>query len=102
MASAPQKHNIQHTDDRYTVADISDILTLHEHALLIKQTMRMMGFIKPYNVGPAWFSNTKPDANEVVEKLSIPFDHLIPAHGEPVIGQASKKYEPAIQRLLQN
>ena len=62
--------------------------------------MGMMGFLKPYNVGPAWASISKTTKEEMESKLlNLKFDHVLPSHGRPVIGQAYKKYEPAIQEL---
>lgn len=64
-----------------------------------KVMMRVMGFIKPFNVGPAWFKNAKPDHAELRAVLDLPFDHLLPAHGSPVVGGAKESYRPAIERV---
>jgi hypothetical protein len=61
--------------------------------------MRAMGFIKPHNIGPGWIQNAKPAIAEVQSKLLIAYDHVLPAHGDPVVGQASSKYEPALRAL---
>ncbi len=61
--------------------------------------MRMMGFIKPYNIGPGWLKATKPDPGEIKSLLDLEFDHVLPVHGTPVIGNARQRYRPAIDAL---
>ncbi|MFO0565621.1 MAG: hypothetical protein U0263_08160 [Polyangiaceae bacterium] len=61
--------------------------------------MRMMGFIKPHNLGPGWLRAAKPDAADVRRILDLDFQHVLPVHGEPVIGGAKEAYRPAIERL---
>ena len=50
--------------------------------------MRKMGFFKPCNVGPGWLQFAKPDTAEVRSILNLDFEHVLPAHGAPVIGNA--------------
>ncbi len=64
-----------------------------------KMMMKAMGFIKPFNIGPGWLRATKPQASDVKRILDLPFEHLLPAHGAPVIGQARESYRPAIEKL---
>lgn len=59
--------------------------------------MRVMGFIKPCNVGPAWLSQCKPPPSELLEILELPFDKVLPAHGRPVLGGARDAYRPALE-----
>jgi hypothetical protein len=61
--------------------------------------MRLGGFIKPHNVGPAWFKNGKPPLAEMRGILDLEFANLMPAHGSPVIGGARDAYRPAIDRV---
>lgn len=62
--------------------------------------MRMMGFIKPANVGPGFYGAHKPDSLELEKILrEHDFDHLLPSHGEPVLGRASQKFEPSVKAL---
>jgi hypothetical protein len=61
--------------------------------------MRVMGFIKPYNVGPAWLKNGKPPIEEMRAILGLPFTKVIPAHGSPALVDARERYRPAIERL---
>lgn len=46
--------------------------------------MPRMGFIAPTNFGPGWLKMAKPDAQELVDKASLNYDALLPAHGTPV------------------
>ena len=61
-----------------------------------KIMMGKMGFFKAYNVGPGWLQFAKPNESEVRAILDIDFDHVLPAHGDPVIGKAKEKYRPAL------
>ena len=61
--------------------------------------MRLMGFIKPHNIGPGWLKAAKPDIAEVKAILDLEFEHLLPVHGTPVKGDAKNKYRPVIQKL---
>jgi hypothetical protein len=64
-----------------------------------KIIMKMMGFIKPYNIGPVWLKLATPDANEIKSILELDFEHVLPAHGEPVINRAKELYRSAINNL---
>lgn len=61
--------------------------------------MRVMGFIKPHNVGPGWLAQGKPPKEDLRSVLSLPFANVLPAHGAPVLGDAVAKYTPAIERV---
>lgn len=61
--------------------------------------MKVMGFIKPHNVGPGWLKAAKPKTAQLKEILDLEFEHLLPAHGAPVIGGAREKYRPALAKL---
>jgi len=61
--------------------------------------MRMMGFIAPYQVGPAWSQVCQVQPQEMQALLEHKFDHVLPGHGRPVLGQAWKKYEPSIRSM---
>ena len=63
-----------------------------------KVMMRVMGFIKPFNLGPGWVKATKPSGADVGAILSLDFDHVLPCHGQPVIGGAKDKFRPVIER----
>lgn len=68
-------------------------------SLPAKVMMRFMGFIKPHNVGPGWLKAAKPDVKDVKAILDHKFEHVLPAHGTPVIGDAKRLYSPAIEAL---
>ena len=68
-------------------------------SFLAKIFMRKGGFIKPCAVGPAWLKFTKAEAAEIKGILGLEFEHVLPAHGTPVIGDAKEKYRPSISEL---
>jgi len=61
--------------------------------------LRALGFIKPHNVGPAWLKQAKPPIPHLLGLLELPFDHVLPAHGSAVIGDAKSKYRARLQAL---
>jgi hypothetical protein len=68
-------------------------------SFLGKTMMRVMGFIKPHNIGPGWLKQCKPPKEELRGMLDLEFTNVIPAHGEPVLGEAREKYRPIIEKL---
>ncbi|WNO08691.1 hypothetical protein [Teredinibacter sp. KSP-S5-2] len=64
-----------------------------------KAFMHLMGFIKPYNIGPGWLKFAKPDREQLKAALSVKFNNVLPAHGDPVLGNADKLYQPVIHGL---
>ncbi len=68
-------------------------------SLVGKVMMRVLGFIKPHNIGPGWLKQAKPDLTQIKGILALDFEHVLPVHGEPVIGGARDKYRPAIERV---
>ena len=61
--------------------------------------MKLMGFIKPHNLGPGWIKGAQPDMAAVRGLLDLDFEHVLPAHGFPVIGGAREKYRPIIEKV---
>jgi hypothetical protein len=61
--------------------------------------MRMMGFIRPHNIGPGWLRQCKPPKEELTGILGLSFVNVLPAHGTPVLGNAVDLYRPAIERV---
>lgn len=59
-------------------------------------SMRAMGFFRPQNVGPGWLKQTKPSPEELLGVLDLPFEHVVPGHGELVRGRARELYRPAV------
>lgn len=60
--------------------------------------MRRMGFLRPFNVGPAWLGRCKPPATDLRAIAALAYANLLPAHGEPVLGDAATKFRPALER----
>lgn len=69
-------------------------------SLLGKAMMRVMGFLKPCNVGPGWLRGARPTPASVERLKELEFEHVLPAHGIPVIGDAKAKFTPAIEAAL--
>lgn len=68
-------------------------------SLPAKLMMKVMGFIKPCNIGPGWLKMAKPDAKEIRGILDLDFEHVLPAHGTAVIGGAKEAYRATIEKL---
>lgn len=62
-----------------------------------KIMMKKMDFFKPYNVGPGWIEFSKPTKEDVLSILELDFEHVLPAHGDIVIGNAKEKFRPSIE-----
>ncbi|MCC2616156.1 hypothetical protein LJ739_07885 [Aestuariibacter halophilus] len=59
--------------------------------------MRVCGLTKACNVGVGWWMMNQPSGDELRAILSLPFQHVLPVHGEPVIGNAKARYRDAIE-----
>ncbi len=66
---------------------------------LARPMMRMMGSIKPHNIGPMWFKKAKPPKEQLKAVLDLSFANVLPAHGAPVLGNAREHYRPALERV---
>lgn len=66
----------------------------------MKLMMKKFGFWKPFNVGPGWLQFAKPSRDDVRSVMNIDFDHVLPGHGEAVIGDAKNKFKPAVEGEL--
>lgn len=64
-----------------------------------KILMRMMGFLKPHNIGPGWLKQCKPPREQLRALLAHPFVNVLTAHGGAVIGNAVELYRPAVDRV---
>ncbi|MCH9686637.1 MAG: hypothetical protein K0V04_34715 [Deltaproteobacteria bacterium] len=62
-----------------------------------KLMMKAMGFIKPHNLGPGWVRAAKPTVEAVRAILDLEFEHVLPAHGEPVIDGAKDEFRRVIE-----
>ena len=61
--------------------------------------MKMMGFIKPHNVGPGWLKQCKPPKPDLRGILDLEFANVLTSHGGPVVGGARDHYRPAVVRV---
>jgi len=64
-----------------------------------KLMMKRLGFIKPHNVGPAWFKQGQPPLDQMRALLELDYANVLPSHGTPVLGGAAGHYRPAIERV---
>ena len=62
--------------------------------------MKKAGFFKPYAVGPGWIQFSKPSSSDVQSIMELDFEHVLPCHGDIVIGGAKEKYRPSIMGEL--
>ena len=63
--------------------------------------MKMMGFVKPHNVGPGWLKQCKPPKDDLKRALDLSFTKVLPAHGAPVLEDAKTLYRPAMLRAIE-
>jgi len=68
----------------------------------MKLMMKRFGFWKAYNVGPGWVRFAKPRAGDIRSVMEFKFEHLLPGHGEAVIGSAKIKYRPIVSTRIKN
>lgn len=54
------------------------------------------GFIKPANIGPEWRRVNKPLKRDFDKALNLPFNHLLPSHGAPILQQAKELLQQTI------
>ncbi|MGR5094063.1 hypothetical protein ACPV5O_15450 [Vibrio maritimus] len=57
-----------------------------------KMMMPRMGFIGPCRFGVGWLDLAKPDKKELIEKASLNYSTLLPAHGNPVFAKARERF----------
>lgn len=69
------------------------------HNWLAKVMMKSMGFFRPYHIGPGWLKYSGVNTSEVRDLLNYDFNHVLPGHGDPVIGDAKEKYRPALEGI---
>jgi hypothetical protein len=53
----------------------------------------------PIPVG--WLMMTKPSRSDLLSLLDILFEHVLPIHGMPVLGDARQRYRPAIEKFAE-
>ena len=62
--------------------------------------MKSLGFIRPANIGPGWRMACKPEAKDFARLGALPFQHLLPAHGTPILGDARAQLSATFSREL--
>jgi hypothetical protein len=58
---------------------------------------RLMGFVGPHRLGKGWLDICKPPPETLRALLALPFVNVLPAHGDPVLGDALARYRPAVE-----
>lgn len=61
--------------------------------------MKLGGFIKPHNIGPGWLKQRNPPREDLRAILGLKFSNVLPSHGTPVLGEASTRFRPAIEKV---
>lgn len=54
------------------------------------ERMGQAGFFKPANIGPEWMRYCAPDPSEFQRVAALPFQHLLPSHGTPLLDHAKE------------
>jgi len=58
---------------------------------------------KAFTIGPGWYAKAKPDAQEMKSALlETTYEHVLPGHGDIVIGDALEKFRPAIEAAIKS
>lgn len=65
-----------------------------------KLMMWWMGFMKPANIGPMWLKAVKPDRADFERIAALDFEHLLPSHGQPIIGGAKAQVTATVARIF--
>ena len=68
-------------------------------SFLGRLALRLGGFMKPHNIGPAWLKQTKPPKDDLKKILEREFENVLTAHGREVVGGARESYRAAIERV---
>jgi hypothetical protein len=73
-------------------------------SLLAKGVTHLMGFMHPANIGPPWKKfmtkkggSLRPDFDRLLE---LPFDNLVGAHGQPLLGGAREALRATVDRVF--
>ena len=59
----------------------------------------LIGMTKPCQMGPMWKVSLQPDMSDLRALLDLPWDSVLPSHGEPVLGGAKEKYRESLLGL---
>lgn len=64
--------------------------------------MEIYDYWTPHSVGPEWVKHAKPRAGDIRSVMEYDFDHVLPGHGNAVIGDAKAKYQPNLSGRIKN
>ena len=72
-------------------------------SLLAKPVTWAMGFMRPANIGPPWLRFVTPKGGSLLPDferlLELPFENLIGAHGQALIGGARDALRATVDRV---
>lgn len=63
------------------------------------ELMTKAGFFKTANVGPGWRGAAEPKAEDFARLRKLPFRHLLPCHGRPILNDAPARLETTFTEL---
>ena len=87
LISCDSLQNITCTDDFYNAATA--------------QSFHTQGLVKPANISPIWLGATHTKADDFYRLLKMmTFDHLMTAHGEPLINTAFMQVTETVKRVF--
>lgn len=58
------------------------------------------GFFRPANIGPVWRKREQPALRDYERLLELPFSHLLPGHGEPLLEDAKTILSNSVRELF--
>lgn len=64
-----------------------------------KEIFAKGGFFKRGNIGPAWRAKLQPDRKDFENILGLPFKHLLPAHGGPLLNEAHQVITNTVEEI---
>ena len=62
--------------------------------------MRAQGFFRAAGVGPGWRNSGKPEASDFARLKKLSFQHLLSAHGPPLLGDAHRAVSATLEELF--
>ncbi|MEM7538485.1 MAG: hypothetical protein AAF639_40330 [Chloroflexota bacterium] len=67
---------------------------------IAKVVVRLGGYFRPANVGPAWLKKCQPEASDFVQVKALEFRHLLPSHGKPLRNTAKEDFTRTFKELF--
>jgi len=62
--------------------------------------MQKSGFIRAANIGPQWYKVCEPQAAEFARVMQLPFSHLLPSHGTPILNTAKQQFAVTFKEMF--